>query len=292
VAEDDIEEWVELMNTASFNSEDVLIQDEVIANDRSFDWFQSFRELGPLLNSKIEHFFDLEDEENEEEPSENSSQNSNSISKNSPSSSQPSPLQLNLNQSKCVSSNEQVAVSFKEKCDGKSEVIQWLHLNEINSTATKFLTINLDSSKCSTCRKNRKCKTHLITLDDLLDVTFTFEASVMECFRGSGRRIVFENVLDQEGLLLAVDPRLRLLTQVNSQFGGMKLILLTPLNSCQFRAVQKIRQMVNNNDSQSDGDDSQHLQVLLGAPGTGKSFVIQSLKKIFKGEGEVLINCR
>jgi hypothetical protein len=44
--------------------------------------------------------------------------------------------------------------------------------------------------------------------------------------------------------------------------------------------------MVNNNDSQREGE---HLQVLLGAPGTGKSFVIQSMKKIYKGEGDVLI---
>jgi hypothetical protein len=281
-----IEEWVELMNTVNYESEDISIPGDLglITNDQSVDWFQSYREFGHLLPAKIGKFFESESAE-EEETSTNSSQSSTSISTSSILSPQSSQIQLTPEQINCISSHEQISIAFKEKCDGNSNIVKWLNLNKSTST---FLVINLDHSKCRMCGKNRMCSTHRISLKDLLNVEFEFENSISDFFCNSGTTLVFENVLDQQSLLEAIDLRLRSITGVNLPYGDIKLILLTPLNSCQFKAVQRICHMVYSRQGLSD-DESQHIQVLLGEPGTGKSFVIQSLKKIFQGRGDILI---
>jgi hypothetical protein len=249
--------------------------------------------LGHQLEPQFKNFFDIDDEEDdeEEETSANSTQSSTSTSTNSHNTSQSLTLQMTNDQMSCISSTDQVTVSFKEKCDGKSEIIKFLSLNQISSSFAKQLTINLDSSKCKSCKRNR-CKIHLITLEGLLLENNAFEIEVSEFFIcDSPKYIVFENVLDQTSLLQAIDSRLRVLTGTNLPFGAVKLILLTPLNRCQFNAVQRICAMVNREENAGD-DSPQHLQVLLGSPGTGKSFVIQALEKIYNDVGEVLIAAR
>eukprot|EP00475_Leptophrys_vorax_P027414 TRINITY_DN390_c0_g1_i3.p1 TRINITY_DN390_c0_g1~~TRINITY_DN390_c0_g1_i3.p1 ORF type:complete len:1263 (+),score=286.93 TRINITY_DN390_c0_g1_i3:1057-4845(+) len=254
------EEWIQISKFSKSLDEDPESNEPVFTNLYSAKDFADDLETFKEHLDEIETFFDEEEHEEQIEPED--------VVRNDIYSDSEWNEFLRPITGTDEHSEEEFAIHVKYQ-EGNSR-------NLFEQLSSKFpeevLMMSMRPGDCKMCRTS-SCGIHEFKLRDVLDISQDEIQLFVERFQKI-KYILIENVyyLDIQ-MLNDLNESLQHLTGIDTKrFGGICTFLVTPLNEDQFAAVNEILK------------PGVKIQLLLGAAGTGKTFVIKTLKRLLGDE--------